>query len=121
MSDFDRAAPWLAAALTAEDDRPLWTLEDVKAELEARNAHLWMGDRAAMVTTISDFGSERLIEAWLAGGEMNEILSMTPVIEDWARRVGCTQAHVTGRKGWVRALAPLGYETYSTTVRKLLA
>lgn len=123
MSPFDRAAPWLSAALTAQDARPLWTLDDVRADLEARQAHLWLGERAAMVTTISDFpgAGERIIECWLAGGDMNEILAMTPPIEDWARRVGCTQAHVTGRKGWVRALAPFGYDHYATTVRKLLA
>lgn len=121
MSDFERAAPWLEAALNAEDERPLWTLDDVKRDLEARRSHLWMGDASAMVTTISDWANgERIIEAWLAGGEMQEILAMTPVLEDWGRRVGCTQAHVQGRRGWIRALAPFGYEHYSTTLRKLL-
>lgn len=82
-----------------------------------------MGDKSCMVTTISDFpgAQERIIECWLAGGDMSEIKSMIAPLEDWARRVGCTQAHVTGRKGWVRALAPFGYEHYATTVRKLLA
>lgn len=121
MSDFERAAPWLEAALYADDERPLWTLGDVKRDLEARRSHLWMGDASAMVTTISDWANgERIIEAWLAGGEMQEILAMTPVLEDWGRRVGCTQAHVQGRRGWVRALSPQGYSHYATTLRKLL-
>ena len=121
MSPFDQVAPLLQAALEADDDRPLWTLDDVRIELEQGRAHLWVGERSAMVTTIVEFGPERIIECWLAGGDMTEILSITPIIEDHARRVGCTQAHVTGRKGWVRALAPLGYEHYATTVRKILA
>lgn len=122
MSAFERAAPLLQAALSADDARPLWTLDDVRADLEARRAHLWLGERSAMVTTITDYpaAGERLIECWLAGGEMAEILSMTPVIEDWGRKVGCTQAQVCGRRGWVRQLAPLGYEHTATTVRKLL-
>lgn len=122
MSAFERAAPWLEAALKAQDKRPLWTLDDVRADLDARRAHLWLGENAATVTTISDFANgERVIDAWLSGGDLNEILSMIPVLEDWGRRVGCTQAHVVGRKGWVRTLAPYGYEHYSTTVRKMLS
>ncbi len=124
MSAFDRAAPWLMAALYAQDKRPLWTLYDVRAELEARNAHLWLGDRSGMVTTISDYpgAGERIIECWLAGGDGAEIAqTLRPAVEDWAKRVGCTQAHVTGRRGWVRRLAPFGYEHYATTVRKLLS
>ena len=121
MNDFERVAPLLDAALKAEDARPLWTLEDVKRDLEARRSHLWVAEQSAMVTTISDWANgERIIESWLAAGDMNEILAMTPVLEDWGRRVGCTQAHVQGRRGWVRKLAPFGYEHYSTTLRKIL-
>lgn len=116
----DDAWSLLEAALNAEDDAPLWAIDDVRAELEAGNAHLWLGERSAMVTTIADFNGERIIECWLAGGDMGEILSLTPAIEDHARRVGCTQAHITGRRGWVRALAPHGYEHYATVVRKIL-
>lgn len=116
----DDAWPLLEAALNAEDDQPLWDIDEVRTELEEGRAHLWLGERSAMVTTISDINGTRIIECWLAGGDMGEILSLTPVIEDHARSVGCSQAHVMGRKGWVRALAPLGYEHYATVVRKIL-
>ena len=120
-SALKRAWPWLEAALHAEDDRPLLSMDDVVADLEARRAHLWVGENAALVTTITDYAQERVIECWLAGGDMKEILAMTPPIEDWARRVGCTQVQVMGRKGWVRALSPQGYHHYATSVRKLLS
>jgi hypothetical protein len=121
VSDFDRAAPWLEAALTANDKRPLWNLADVKADIEAKRAHLWMGENACFVTTISNFSNnERVIDAWLGGGDLQEMLRMTPMLEEWGRSVGCTQAHVMGREGWTRTLAPLGYERYCTTVRKML-
>lgn len=120
MNALEQAWPLLEAALHAEDDYPLWTMDDVRTELEEGRAHLWLGERSAMVTTISEFGDQRIIECWLAGGDMGEILSLTPIIEDHARSVGCTQAHVAGRRGWVRALAPQGYEHYATVVRKIL-
>jgi|JI9StandDraft_1071089.scaffolds.fasta_scaffold154827_3 hypothetical protein len=122
MSDFDRAAPWLEAALKANDKRPLWTLEAVKAEIDSGNAYLWMFPNCCFVTTITPpySNGERVIDAWLGGGDMNEMLQKTPELEAWGRSVGCTQAHVMGREGWTRALAPLGYERYCTTVRKML-
>jgi hypothetical protein len=121
MSDFDRCAPWLDAALKAQS-RSLWTLDDVRKEIEAQEAYLWMDDAAAMVTTISDWpgANERLIESWLAGGEMEGVQRIRARAEDWAKQMGCTQVHVTGRAGWVRALAKFGYEPYTVTVRKML-
>lgn len=97
-------------------------MDGVKEELQAKRAHLWMGDAAAIVTTITDYESvgERALEGWLAGGDMEEIKTMVPIIENWARGVGCTQSHLIGRRGWARAFAPQGYSEHATFVRKLL-
>lgn len=113
---------WLDAALKAQDARPLWTLDDVVADIKAGRARLWQGDKSCVVTVETDFPSagERLIEAWLAAGDLGEIRREIAHLEEYARSAGCTQAHITGRKGWVRELAPRGYEHYATTVRKLL-
>lgn len=116
------ALPLLDAAIKAQDARPLWTLGDVHADLESGAAKLWLGERSAIVTVESDYQStnERLIECWLAGGDIGEITGAVVNLEHYARRQGCTQAHITGRNGWVRALAPHGYAHYATVVRKLL-
>jgi hypothetical protein len=114
---------WIEAAINAHDERPLWTLRDVIEEIDARRAFLMQGARSAVVLTVSDEyrrTGEKVAEAWLAGGDLAEITAGIPQLEAWARANGCTQAHITGRKGWVRALAPFGYEHWATTVRKLL-
>ncbi len=117
----DRARPWLEAALY-EHKRPLWTMADLERELEAHEAHLWVGERSCVVTVPSAVGSvpERAVHVWLAGGDLREIVEATPRIEAIVRDAGCTQVTIEGRKGWVRALAPLGYEYQATVVRKLL-
>lgn len=117
----ERARPWIEAALKA-DKRPLWTLADVGADLERGEAHLWMGDRSCIVSNFPGVGAvpERVIHVWLAGGAMDEILTVTPWMEAQARAMGCTQVTIEGRKGWVRALAPQGYEYQATIIRKLL-
>ena len=120
MSPQTRA--WIEAALAAAGKRPLWTLEDVVADISSGEAQLWTGQRSCMVTAITPFegAGEKICEAWLAAGALDEIEEAIPQLEAFARANGCTQAHVTGRKGWVRALAPHGYEHWATIVRKLL-
>jgi len=112
----------LDAALRAQDKRPLWTLEDVCSDIMAGDARPWFGQRSCIVTVESEYprSGERIIEAWLAGGDLTEIVAAIPHIEDYARARGCTQAHVTGRKGWERAMKPSGYEYYATVLRKFL-
>lgn len=117
----EEALPLLQAALSANDARPLWTLSDVRADLAAGGSKLWLGERSAMVTSESDYANgERLIEAWLAAGDLREITGAIPRLEAYARERGMTQAHVTGRHGWLRTLQPFGYGYHATTVRKLL-
>jgi len=112
----------LDAALKAQDKRPLWTLDDVCHDLVNGDARIWLGRKSCMVTVESDYprSGERLIEAWLAGGELSEIVETIPRIEAYARMQGCTQAHVSGRRGWERVLGPHGYDHYATVLRKLL-
>ncbi len=120
MNAFERARPWLEAALAHDDERPLWTIDDVRADVEQGRSTLWSGERSCVLVSRMPFGRETLADGWLAGGELDEIMQAIPRIEDWARIVGCTQAHIAGRRGWERALRPLGYDHYATTVRKLL-
>ncbi len=106
-----------------ETERPLLRIDDLRAQLEASNARVWAGERSAIFTQFTAYPqvAELICEAGPAGGDLHEIREMIPRIEAWARVSGCTQAMITaGRRGWARALRDLGYEEYSTTLRKLL-
>lgn len=112
----------LQAALTAQDKRPLWTIEDVLTDIVSGEAKLWTGRKSCVVTVESDYprAGEKIIEGWLAGGDLEEIAAMTTMLERYGKDRGCTQAHITGRPGWVKAFAGKGYEHYGTIIRKLL-
>lgn len=112
----------LNEALHAQDARPLWTMEDVLSDIAAGEARLWTGQRSCVVTVESEYpkSGERIIEGWLAGGDLEEIAAMTSLLEGYGRAQGCTQAHITGRPGWLRAFRGMGYEHYGTIIRKLL-
>ena len=65
-----------------------------------------------MITEIVDYPRLRALNFFLVGGDLSELLEkMEPAIVQWARAQGCTRVAQTGRKGWGRVLAPLGYQT----------
>jgi hypothetical protein len=50
---------------------------------------------------------------------LDELLEhMEPAIVEWAKSVGCTRVAQTGRRGWGRVLAPLGYRTTLSVMLK---
>ncbi len=120
MSEFTRAAALIAPAIA--DTRPLWTLDGLRRDYEAGVAKLWTSDRSAILFSFTDYldTGERVIEVGPAGGDLAEIMAHLSWFEAEARRVGATQAHITGRRGWARQLRELGYEEWATIVRKIL-
>ena len=117
-----QVAEWIDAAIHNDDPRPLITLGDVMVDVMQNRAAIMQGQRSCMVTRIADYETtgERVMEAWLAGGDMGEIIAAVPQLEQIARASGCTQAMVTGRRGWERMLKPYGYAYSHTVLRKLL-
>lgn len=113
MKEYLAARDWLVAALEAGE-----TEGHLVSRLLAGTAQLWLGERCAMVTEIVN-GPPRAIHVWLAGGELKEIVSLTPGIAAFARSMGCAEATVNGRKGWGRALRKHGFEGFGQ-LRKVL-
>lgn len=104
-------------------DRPLLTLEDLLDEVASEHGRfLYPGARSVIFVheVIYEGTGERVIEVGPAAGDLEEIAALLPAMEKWAADHGCTQVHLVGRRGWVRALAQHGYEEYATVVRKVL-
>lgn len=84
-------------------------------------AKLWAGNGAAMVTLVEDEPLERRMLIWLAGGDLDELVTrLRPAAERWARDQGCRRVLVVGRPGWERALAPEGYAPLARIIAKEL-
>lgn len=71
----------------------------------------WPGENCACVTEIIEFPQLKALNFFLVGGDMDELLTkMHHAVIEWARANGCKRvALVLGRKGWERALKPMGY------------
>lgn len=107
--EWARCRPWIEEALTYA--RGTHTIEDVEEAIETGEAHFWPGKQSAVITEFHFFPRLTTLHFWLAGGDMNELLTdMHPVIEAWAKAAGATRITLAGRPGWLRAMKPHGYE-----------
>ena len=80
----------------------------------------WPGERSCLVTEFVQYPRQRLLHVFLAAGDMDEIKRMEPSLRTFAESVKCSAICLTGRRGWVRALADLGFEEGHTIVVKYL-
>lgn len=117
-AEWERCRGWVEAALKHAGGSH--TIEDVLALIEAGRALLLAGERSAMVCEVQTFPRLKSFHIWLAGGDLEELRTSQPMLEEYARRFGCSRISITGRRGWVRAVADLGYREKFTTVVKEL-
>mgnify|MGYP006908227837 CR=1 FL=1 len=117
--EWARCSHWIEAALRHGADHT--SLEDVKEAIVAGHMYLWPAVDAAIVTQV--VGSRRKeCNLYLGGGSMATIERMIPVIEDYARSMGCEIMTVTGRRGWERTFLTktAGYRPTATLYGKAL-
>ena len=70
---------------------------------------LWPTENAALITEFHNFPNKRALHIFLAGGDLNEIKSLHDDVVEFAKAAGCDGLSLTGRPGWVKALADLGF------------
>ena len=78
------------------------TLDDVRALVEKDLLQLWPGIDSAVLTQIMDYPRQRALHFFLAGGNLDELKRLHPIILKWGIEHGCTRATFAGRRGWER-------------------
>lgn len=89
--------------------------------LESGQASLYAGRQSAMLVEVVEYPQWRGLHIFLAGGDLDELRGMLPLLEAAAKSAGCTKIGLTGRPGWVRALKTCGYAHKAAVVEKELA
>lgn len=108
---WSRCRPYIDAALAHAGGG--YRIEDIEAGIESGLFHFWPGSRCAVVTEFQSAPHLKVLNFWLLGGELKELLAMRPHIERWAKAHGCARAiggGVADKPGWGRILAAGGYE-----------
>ncbi len=101
-------------------DERYHTLDWLDGQILSGEFRFWRSHKAAIITEMRTYPTGSCdIHGIIAAGDMGEIVhSLIPQAEGWGREQGCLAALVESRPGWVRALAPSGYEVQQVIVRK---
>jgi len=72
------------------------------------------------LTEIIEYPKKRVLSiVWICGSELDKYLEcFLSYLEVWAVNLGVSSAMVTGRRGWIRKLRPLGYTQERIIVEK---
>jgi hypothetical protein len=106
-TEWVRCRGYIEAALEHVDTH---TIEDVEAGILAGLYVFWPASKSAAITEIQVFPRAKHMHIFLAGGDLDELRSMVPMWQSWARFNGCGKVTLCGRRGWERALKRQGWE-----------
>lgn len=106
--EVSRCRPWIEAAL--EYSGGTHSFLDVVEGLCAGTMQLWPADKGCIVTEIVVYPKKKVLNIFLGGGELEQILDMHENVIDWAKAQGCSALTMTGRFGWKKPLAKHGWK-----------
>ena len=116
-SEIDRCRPWIEAAL--EYSGGTHDFVDVAEGLYKGTMQLWPSKKGCIVTEIVVYPRKKVLNIFLGGGELDQILDMHQDVIQWAKAQGCKALTMTGRFGWKKPLAKHGWEaTHSSYVKE---
>jgi hypothetical protein len=79
-----------------------YNIEDVADCISKGTMQLWPTNGSAVVTQVQTFPRMKVLHIFLAGGNLEELETLTPHIQKFAEDMGCRKITLTGRKGWSR-------------------
>jgi hypothetical protein len=77
-------------------------MQDVADCIDSCTMQLWPGVNSAVVTQVQNFPRMKVLHIFLAGGNLEELETLTPHIQKFAEHMGCQKITLTGRRGWSR-------------------
>jgi hypothetical protein len=109
--DLERCKPWIKDALKYSNGTH--EFEDIVLGIAEGRMQLWAAPRGCIVTEIVIYPRKKLLNLFLAGGKLDQLIDMNDDITAWAKSHDCVGGTITGRLGWKKALAPLGWKLLS--------
>jgi hypothetical protein len=105
--EMNRVRPFLEPALSYGGNTHNY-IDIVNGVLGGR-FHLWPTPNSALITDFHIYPNSKYLHIFLAGGDLEEIKSSHDVVVGFAKSMGCNGLTLTGRPGWIKALADLGF------------
>ncbi len=102
-----KAKPLLEKAIKHQKE---YTIDDIHDKISQGIFLLWPGKQSVMITEFIDFPRLRAMNLLFCGGDYEELASMLPSLEAFAKNAGATKLFGGGRKGWLRKIKHLGFK-----------
>ena len=106
--DLERCRSWIEDAL--EYSNGTHNFDDVVLGIAESKMQLWAAPKGCIVTEIVVYPQKKVLNLFLAGGDLDQILDMDNDVKRWAEHHGCTAATMMGRMGWKKPLAALDWK-----------
>jgi len=95
--------------------------DDVVEMVRDSRLQVWPATESIVLTEIIVYPRLKNLHYFLAGGDLDELSRMRPIIESWGKSVGCTRVTLAGRRGWSKTfLQNEGYRPQWSVLAKEL-
>jgi len=95
--------------------------DDVLDMVRDSRLQVWPATESIVLTEIIVYPRLKNLHYFLAGGDLDELSRMRPIIESWGKSVGCTRVTLAGRRGWSKTfLQDEGYRPQWSVLAKEL-
>lgn len=103
----EHCKPFLLPALERCGGTHEWS--DIVEGIHSTRMQLWANERAAAITEIVKFPRKTVLNVFLAGGELGQVMEMLESAKEWGRLQGCDTISMSGRRGWLKPLGAVGW------------
>jgi hypothetical protein len=119
VTEFERCRPWIEAAMQYSGGTH--DFSDIANGVSSGRMQFWPAPRGAAITEILVYPKKKVLNVFLAGGDMAQVLDMIADAKAWGKCHGCTSISMTGRKGWARVLNKHGWKEQFVTMAQDIA
>ncbi len=112
--EFEQCKDWIESALKLSGGTHLF--QDVVECVKLGTMQLWNSPKGCMVTEIIEYPQKKVFHIFRAGGDLDQIRNFSESAIYFAKLNGCSNMTLAGRRGWVKALAQLGWEEKFATM-----
>ena len=96
----------------------MYKRQDIALGIKEARMQLWPSPRGCIVTEIVVYPRKKVLNVFLGGGELDQLLDMHSDVTDWAKSYGCEALTITGRFGWKKPLKAHGWEPLHASFQK---
>lgn len=94
--------------------------EDVERAINDGIMQLWPSENSAAVTEIVQYARKRVLNVFLASGDLDEIIGGLDAASMWGKQQGCESITLYGRKGWERVLDSHGFKPVMVVLERAI-